>query len=305
MSSNKNYFDLIDSYLNGEMSKGQINEFEKQLRQDPLLENEFQLQKDIVESIQHFRHAELKATLDAVEVGGTAFSGIKVAAGIGLLALLGAGIYYFGTSDKSKDITPTVAEQEVTTPKEEANDIVENTAEAIDTKANNEEVTENISIIEKVDEDEKSTKVLATSPKDNDNVATKQQEIVDAPDITLPEVVENFNETNDNQIAENINVPVNKMQQATETYIPKTAVVEVEDKKYAFHYQFYDNKLYLYGDFENKYEILELNTPKGISIYMFYNAQFYELKQDQEEITPLESIKDETLIEDLNTIKEN
>ncbi len=301
MSSNKNYFDLIDSYLNGEMNQGQINEFENQLRKDPLLENEFQLQKDIVDSIKHFRHAELKATLDAVEVGGTAFSAVKIAAGIGLLVLFGAGLFYFGSIDNTGDENQTAIEQPIESPAKPA----ENLSNA-DVKTDAQQLVEDNSTDVVVVDDNK-TQEIAIEEQEVVNHEPEQQnpELTEAPNITLPEVVENFNETNDNQIAENIKVPVNKMQQATETYIPKTAVVEMDNSNYAFHYQFYDNKLYLYGVFENKYEILELNTPNGISIYMYYNAQFYELQQNQEKITPLESIKDNALIEDLRTIKEN
>ena len=69
MNTNKNYFDLIDAYLNGEMIDQEAIEFENQLQKDPLLENEFQWQHDIVNSIRDFRQAELKATLNAVDVG--------------------------------------------------------------------------------------------------------------------------------------------------------------------------------------------------------------------------------------------
>ena len=82
-------------------------------------------------------------------------------------------------------------------------------------------------------------------------------------------------------------------------------MVELEHRKYSFHYQFYNNKLYLYGDFDNKYEILELNTPAGISIYMFYKDKFYELQQNQEKITPLNAIRNSALMRDLKTIREN
>ena len=117
-------------------------------------------------------------------------------------------------------------------------------------------------------------------------------------------MVEDFDQKEEGQIAENISVPENRLDKVTETVIPKTEVVEINNGKHLFHYQFYNNKLYLYGDFENTYEILELNTPSGISIYMLYKEKFYALMQGQQTIAPLTAIEDNALLQDLKIIRE-
>ena len=307
MSTNKNYFDLIDSYLNGEMTNHEAIEFESQLQKDPLLENEFQLQKDIVNSIRAFRQAELKATLNTVDVGvGGTFTVLKVAAGIGVIALLGLGVYYFSGNlnknqldgaSKNSSLIVEKEEAEETTPKTETNDLVEEVNDQIAKVADDEEKT-----IVKTEEPIKQEAQISNSK----DIVTTSEEVVksEQPEIKLPEVVEAFDKE-EGQISENIKVPENKLNKVTETYLPKTEVVEMDHRKYSFHYQFYNNKLYLYGEFDNKYEILELNTPAGISIYMFYKDNFYELEQNQEKITPLNAIQDSTLMRDLKTIREN
>ena len=315
MNTNKNYFDLIDAYLNGEMTSHEAIEFESQLHKDPLLENEFQLQKDIVNSIRNFREVELKATLDAVDVGvGSTFTALKVAAVIGIVALLGLGVYHFtGDSvqpkaDQTGGMQAVVENQLAEEPKSETttNTLIEGVHKPSTGKA-------------VVKEENTATREIEKPPsKTGEPVEEKAQPIVreetttvlpeakkaEQPQIKLPEVIEEFDK-GEGQISENIKVPENKLNKVTETYLPKTEVVEMNHRKYSFHYQFYNNKLYLYGEFDNKYEILELNTPAGISIYMFYRDKFYELEQNQEKITPLQAIQNSALMRDLKTIREN
>lgn len=305
MNTNKNYFDLIDAYLNGEMTDQEAIEFENQLQKDPLLENEFQWQHDIVNSIRDFRQAELKATLNAVDVGvGGTFTALKIAAGIGVMALLGFGVYYFSGIDGDQGASPAhqnavVVENEKTDeviPETEADVLIEKVNEPI-AKVTDEE--KSASSIEQ--QAEKDVKITDRAVHEVISPGIKKPR---QPEIKLPEVVEDFDK-GEGQISENIKVPENKLNKVTETYLPKTEVVEMSHRKYAFHYQFYNNKLYLYGEFNNKYEILELNTPAGISIYMFYGDNFYELQQNQEKITPLKAIRDSALMRDLKTIREN
>ena len=294
------------------MTNHEAIEFENQLQKDPLLENEFQLQKDIVNSVRNFRQAELKASLNAVDVGvGGTFTVLKVAAGIAAIALLGFVAYYYtGNPDNAQ---PELVEEETipvmveegkpveTIAETETNVEVTQTSEQIDNVTDTEEKTELKDELKAGDPATQETKVSATREIVESSQETSKPE---QPAIKLPEVVEEF-DREEGQISENIKVPENKLSQVTETYLPKTEVVEMDHRKYSFHYQFYNNKLYLYGEFDNKYEILELNTPSGISIYMFYKDNFYELEQNQEKITPLNAIENSTLMRDLKTIREN
>ena len=66
MDSKFDYTETIENYIRGEMSGDQKLQFESQLNQDPLLRDELNLQKDLIQSIQDVRRAELKALLKAL-----------------------------------------------------------------------------------------------------------------------------------------------------------------------------------------------------------------------------------------------
>ncbi len=284
MDLNNNYSELIDNYLTGGMSESAKVAFEEALQTDPLLQGEFQLQQGIVEGIKDFRKAELKAMLNNVEVGG-AFSTFKIAAGIGTLIIGGLSFYYFNMDKaepmaelpvptKIEEATPTVSKETLTVVTEEIEPIVEENSKIVDDE------------------------VVAV--KKSKTVKSKVKKV---RAVQLPTVIEDFNDDENPQLSEQLTLPDNNLNTTPETIIAKTEVNQITDSKYSFHYQFVNNKLFLYGDFDKKYEILELNSPKGISIYMFYDGHFYGIAQQKKKITPLSKIEDSNLIEDLMTIK--
>jgi hypothetical protein len=285
MDLNNNYSELIDTYLAGGMSESAKVAFEEALQKDPLLQGEFQLQQGIVVGIKDFRKAELKAMLNNVEVGG-AFSTFKIAAGIGALLIGGMSFYYFN-ADKAEPIAelpvPTKIEEATPTASKENLTVVTDEIEPV-VEANSE-----------ITDDE-----VVVAGKKSKTVKSKAKEV---RVVQLPTVVEDFNDDENPQLSEQLTLPDNNLSTTHETIIAKTDVNQITDSKYSFHYQFINNKLFLYGDFDKKYEILELNSPNGISIYMFYDGYFYGIAQQKKKITPLTKIEDSDLINDLMTIK--
>ncbi len=284
MDLNTNYSELIDNYLAGGMSESSQAAFEEALQQDPLLQSEFQLQQGIVEGIKDYRKAELKAMLNNVEVGG-AFSTFKIAAGIAALIIGGLSFYYFNTDvvEPIAETTVPVKAEKVVIPQEE--NVIATTEEIQPVIEENTDVLSNEVVV--IAENSKTKK-----PK-KDAIRT----------VALPNVIEDFNDDKNPPLSEQLTLPDNNLNKTPETIIAKTAVKQITDSKYAFHYRFVNNKLFLYGAFEKKYEILELNAPHGISIYMFYDGYFYGIAQDKKKITPLTKIEDPDLINDLMTIK--
>lgn len=68
MSKYLEHSENIASYLDGDMSLDQMQEFEKLLHTDPVLRSEFELQQDIMHTLQDFRKTQLKTRLDQVPV---------------------------------------------------------------------------------------------------------------------------------------------------------------------------------------------------------------------------------------------
>jgi hypothetical protein len=58
----------IEAYITNKMSAGEKYLFENELAKDPLLQNEIDLQKDIVEALKSNRKAQLKDRLNNIEV---------------------------------------------------------------------------------------------------------------------------------------------------------------------------------------------------------------------------------------------
>jgi hypothetical protein len=88
---------------------------------------------------------------------------------------------------------------------------------------------------------------------------------------------------------------------------PSIAVeIDTKNKKYDFHYQFKDGKLFLYGPFENDlYEILEFFSDDKRTMFLFYQENFYLLKDDNEKLKPLGAIQDPSLIKKLKDYRKN
>jgi len=81
-------------------------------------------------------------------------------------------------------------------------------------------------------------------------------------------------------------------------------IEKIKDKKHNLYYQYYNNKLFLYGDFDSKpYEILELNTIKDKLIYLYFEDKYYGLNQNQIDIAALSVIKDKVTLSNLELIR--
>jgi hypothetical protein len=74
-----------------------------------------------------------------------------------------------------------------------------------------------------------------------------------------------------------------------------------KSENFNFHYQFYQGKLFLYGDFgKSPYQIIELNTNFGKKLFLFYDSTFHTIKNEQVIVAPLEEITDQNLVSELN-----
>ncbi len=69
-------FEKIAAYVEGELSAEESAQFEQAMEANPELLREVGFQKDIVQGIQDFRKAELKARLDQLQVGSVSSSAV-------------------------------------------------------------------------------------------------------------------------------------------------------------------------------------------------------------------------------------
>jgi hypothetical protein len=317
MSKYLNHNELIGAYLEGSMSPDEMLEFENQLHTDPVLHSEFELQQDIVNSLKDFRKSQLKARLDQVpvSVSPTGIVGVKTAALIVLTGIIGVGTYLF--LDNQKVVTPESANELVVESLEP--EVLEEAVETLSSEDVKSTVEEQTLVSEEESDltEPQSTQIADVSAKAENKAANntavaeiaapqkeEEQAKVTAPVINSPQIIDPSLEDNGDETLE---IPTPEL---GETEVSENPVLEVETTKESsnefFHYQYYSGKLYLYGDFtDNPYEIIELNSASGKKLFMFYNGNYYRIFDNKVDLTPLQAVKDQDIIKELDIIKEN
>jgi hypothetical protein len=289
--------ELVSRYLEQGMPDEERLAFEQQLKADPELSEEFDLQSSIVDAIRDRRRMELKARLDQISIQPPLFQTItaKIATIAGVTAIVGAGAYYLlSSSEKSIPMEVALSPQEAV----EFNlPEVPPTPEAITPQTGS------------TKEESRPAKVRPrTERRDNGTLARKESEEPKQlrPNVVQPEIGQPPRDV-DQELAEVPEVSgMNGVEQFGESTESKVTVEVIKDRKNRFHYQFYNGKLYLLGDFsEMPYEIIEFNSQSGRKFFLFYNGSYYRLNQGVEKPAPLVRLDDPALIRELSIIQEN
>ena len=294
MINNLNNPQTIDAYLSGKMDASEKTSFENGLTQDPLLKQELDLQKNIVESLKGRRKAELKARLDNIDVSGLATSAAnttawKIAAGVFIGAgILTAGYLFYKETPQQKITKNYISQQSTPIAADGTNQNSISTATPLI-------VAEEPQTPAEIVPQKKSTK--ETAKKSAPVIETHTDNVDPNP---LPIADTDFHPD------ANVSMPNGNISQEN-TNINSEIDVAVDAKsENKFHYKYFNNKLYLYCDFSSKpYDLLELNTKKTKELYLFFDNQYYELKSGQLEATALKPIKNSTIISQLELIRKN
>ncbi len=291
-------YDSIEEYLNGTLSKDQMEGFEMKLSQDTEFKKEFDFQNDIIESLKNTRKAELKARLNDIPVGsgignGNTGSIVKISSAILITAGIGF-LGYFTLFDK------TATEEPSTTSNIEQK-LADESQSEITRKENSGQEEESRSNPESVDEST-SEKSPTDTKGEQSTTRDTQKETLAAPVPVKPEIIEDFPE--DKEMV--VDVPDNTLPESTITFTKSNIEVDIQDEgQFDFHYRFVEDRLFLYGDFhDGVYEIIEIREGDTNSIFLYYNIKFYALDKSRKIITSLQEIKDEELRSKLEQIKD-
>ena len=283
--------ELLDNYLAGRMDSTERQAFEHRLQTDPAMKGEFEFHQQLVEGVKKARVAELKAMMNNVPVppvqGTETITGAsKIALWTVVAGIVATSIYFFITSEESIHENPAlVAQPTEQQPEKKA-------AEPVVTDGPQEQVREEAPVVsdEKASNEHKALNT-PTSPKKKESASTEPA--IDVYDPT--------SET------EELSIQLEEGKTPTLSKTPSIAVeVDSQNKKYDFHYQFRDNKLMLYGPFEkNLYEIMEFFNDDKRTMFLYYQENFYVLKNDTEKMKPLGLIQDPALIKKLKEYRRN
>jgi hypothetical protein len=283
MNREYDYSELIEDYLTGNLSQKQSMEFEAQLEKDPDLNKDFLLQKDIINAIKDVRKAELKSMLNNVNVSSTNgfnYFPLQVVSAILVTSILAVGTYfYFSDSSEATIESTTIPAENIT-----ESDFTEEPS-----AGNSPALTEEISPEHEQEitaENQSETQEAPAETPENHSLDEQARAIVEEskkPEASPEPPAANLPDSRPGET--NLNVET------------KT------DRNHAFHYQYYEDKLFLYGDFKGSaYEVIKLPTPNGVKLYMSYEGRFYKMERSRR-IRPFELIEDPIIIEQLQKQK--
>ena len=297
MSIKSEFNEQLEAYFNGEMQGTDRLVFEGRIESDPMLKTEFEHQKEIVESLKNHRTTELKTRLSNISVeptliGSLLQSSLLKPVGYVLTGLtVAAGGYFFFTN--SADVT------QYTLHKLESKQQFL-TASSID--INKKMILDYRYVSPKRD-------VLMLPPVQYSELTESSSEEVIASNEIAFEVPDVGSEmATDEFKAPNLEIEEAKRIEEVPAVakMDKIQINAVHSRKYNFHYRIEDNRLFLYGKFnESPYEIIELNTSTTKSLFFFYDGSFYNLNKEANTITPLSKIDDNRLSGKLDILRSN
>jgi cytoskeletal protein RodZ len=290
MASEKD-LELLDQYVGNRLTSQARAAFEKKLASDTSLQNEFNIQQRVVEKIREARIKELKAMFNSVPASALEPTGTslvtQITVGVAIVGAIGAGIYFY-LSNEDKVSDQQVAKQEEVTS--QAPQTIEPQQEETSTQespaTDQPKSSESESVVPPSENKERDTE----TPQASDDA--KEEAKGPAPlDVFDPsEETEAPGATPETKITESS--PLSKSSIVVET--------DNNNKKYNFHYQFKNGKLYLYGTFEkNLYEIMEFFSGNKRTVFLYYKESYYLLNEENETIKPLAPINDPSLLKKL------
>lgn len=288
--------ELLDNYLTNRMSDQERSAFEQKLKADPDLQHEYALQKRLIQGIKGARIAELKSMLNNVPVppAGTG-NAVATKFVLGTLAtiIIAGAAYLFLQKDQTSFPAPQTETEAVPPSKPDDSEALP------EIKSEREESSR---LQQRVEADKNQTSAgtehskpsLAKRPDPLSAPAAKKNEKSEGPvlDVFTPENDENTS-TDGNTNNENHN---------NLTPVTSSLIVETDrnDRRYTFHYQFREGKLFLYGPFEkNLYEIMEFFADEKRTVFLYYNDRYYLLPEADEQIRSLSAISDPALLRKL------
>jgi len=296
MNKSQSYEQLVESYLDNEMSSQQRLDFENQLQTNASLRQELEFQKDIIENIKDFRRLELKARLDNIPIYTPIYQTIafKAVAVVAVTVGIGFGTYFMLNKDSDKIPEQVELTYNGVTPSED--EVVPSVPQVI---SSNEEKND-----EELAETKQSNTVQKPASKPLNGGKSTKTPLVKKPNVVTPDV----KTVEDDELqTEDINaIQDNSTETIVEPLSEAVEVATIKDKKNKFHYKFFENKLYLLGNFDDMpYEIIEINSKSGKKFFLFYKDNFYRLQNEQVKPAPLEKIENDSLVNELKIIQMN
>lgn len=275
---------MVGAYLDGELAADDLHSFEAEMQTNEQLNRLVSEQKEILEGIKAYRKQEIIARLDSLPIppqGVTTGMLVKIISATLIIGAVGFGIYQF--LPESAPNTPDIEQVETSAP---------DTEKIPDSEPQEETKSENTATNEIVEDVVKEETETQTAQDDN------------TPEIVVPTVTEPDMGL-ESEGEEDLEIPTSSIGVAEVSETSTMAVDIVEDGQYNFHYQVVDEKLILYGNFNDEpYQIIEINVKQERQWYLYFKESYYAIEKQNADITPLERLTNTSLIEALNKRKD-
>lgn len=264
--------ELLDDYVAKRLTEQDRMKFEGKLESDPQLRKEFSFQQSIVDGIKDARVAELKTMLNNIPVQPYVSQGAlttKIITSLIAAGIIASGAYYLLTKEnQSEVIQDEPVEQTGIEGKSNISSIEDSATNAeIPTISDNSEYKEN-TFTPPI-----KTEKTASSTKSLDEKLKRERELVKVVSSTF--VTSSTEVVTDNSLS-----------------------------NYHFHYAFKNNKLMLYGSFEqSQYQILEFITAEEHVFFLNYKGNYYLLDDKNNTPTQLIPIMDTQLLKQLKEFR--
>ncbi len=289
MASEKD-LELLDAYVGNRLSAAEKISFEEKLQVDVELKHEFLLQQKIIGGIRQARASELKKMLNDIPLSSLPSDGTSMITQIGIwvvvAGMVGTGLYFYFKPEDKLPVQQIRLDEVVEEPVPQ---IIEPRQEEPLQQKDEVQVDSNIPAKPK-----SKVTVQEATPA---TIQNTEEKLVTRPPLDV------FDPT-----AEMENAPVEDTE-GNETVLATTPSIVVEtasDKRYSFHYQFKNDKLYLYGSFEkNLYEIMEFFSDNKRTMFLFYKDNYYLLNEETEKVKALTPISDAALLKKLKDYRKN
>ena len=272
-------FETLDHYVGNRLNAQEKAAFEQQLANNAELQQALAVQGQIAGGLRKARVAELKQMLKNVPVS-TLPSQPSLLGRIGLWAaaagVAGSGLYFYFNQDDTKAVPATSPTTEI---------------------------KQDVTAVEPTPQEE-----AVQVPAETHSNALKKTEPV-APKTATDKTEEKTSERNTIEVydpeaeTENSNAAATTAEESPRASTRSTIVAETDatNKKYNFHYQFKEGKLFLYGTFEkNLYEIMEFFADNKRTMFLYYKDNYYLLNDENDKVKSLTPIKDPALVKRLN-----
>jgi hypothetical protein len=287
--------EIIDSFLRGDLSGAELEAFNKALASDLSLQQDVSIQSDIVDSIKQHRHQQLKNRLNAIDMKPVGFgffsSGYaKLAASVGVVALLIGG--YTLLSD-SKNIDDASVANDSNTKE------ISTTVQSTDSTVTLSQNTTNANEIAAANADKNSINLTTTSPlKKSVGSKNNKQQAQQSTTYQEPNAETSDVDYNTDELGDNITMPSINTGGASASSTPNIKVNIVKEQDLG--YRFYNNQLFLHGNFTSStYELYELNNKPSKQLFLYFESNYYELIQGKTKVTKLSPITDEAVLAQL------